>query len=242
MGYEAEQQNRKNRALYQPLKIVKFDKVKRTAIIRSSKGSDYYSVTMDSCTCPDFQKRGEPCKHIYKLRNAINNNEQPKEVPPKVEVLLMDKPDLSYVVIGIIILIVAFFLSGASIPAGIVAALIGVYCFYGYFSYKRNPDNEKYITEEQLVRWQGLVNSDKKTAQELKKVSLPILIELKERVCIYYDHLSSSTTAASIEKWAELLLNTQSKVVDLSEFIIIKGDEPKKDIDRYWDIVEELRN
>lgn len=26
-----------------------------------------YTVSLDRCTCPDFQERGLPCKHIYAL-------------------------------------------------------------------------------------------------------------------------------------------------------------------------------
>lgn len=72
MSYEAEQQNRKNRALYQSLRVVKLDRVNKTAIIESSNHDSYYSVTLNSCTCPDFQKRGRTCKHMYKLENVLN--------------------------------------------------------------------------------------------------------------------------------------------------------------------------
>ena len=30
-------------------------------------GSDSYLTSLDECTCPDFDKRGRPCKHIYFL-------------------------------------------------------------------------------------------------------------------------------------------------------------------------------
>lgn len=36
------------------------------AEIRGS-GSDNYMTSLDECTCPDFDKRGRPCKHIYFL-------------------------------------------------------------------------------------------------------------------------------------------------------------------------------
>ncbi len=32
-----------------------------------------YAVTLDSCTCADFQGRKTPCKHIYKLYFELNN-------------------------------------------------------------------------------------------------------------------------------------------------------------------------
>lgn len=34
--------------------------------IRGS-GSTSYKVTLDSCTCPDFERRRKPCKHMYYL-------------------------------------------------------------------------------------------------------------------------------------------------------------------------------
>ena len=247
MSYEAEQQNRKNRALYQSMKIIKYDKGKQTAIIRSSKYDNYYTVTPYSCTCPDFQKRGEPCKHIYKLQNYISGGEQVdntvvKEKPPKTTAVFLDKPDISYIVIGIIVLIVAFFLSGSSIPAGVVVALFGVYSIYCYIAFKRRPDNPKYITAEQMECWRQLISSDKKTVHDLQKASLPVLLELKSRVQNYYQRLSAASTPADIEKFSELLLTTQQKIVDISEFVIIAGDEPKAYLDSCWDYVEELRN
>ncbi len=53
--------------------FVEFDEQRRTAIIENSTHDSYYTVTMNSCTCPDFQKRGLPCKHICKLREALEN-------------------------------------------------------------------------------------------------------------------------------------------------------------------------
>lgn len=249
MSYEAEQQNRKNRALYQSMRIVELDKINQTAIIENSKHDSYYTVTVNSCTCPDFQKRGRPCKHIYKLRAALGLPEEMtpgvkpavKEKPPKTAAVLLDKPDASFIVFAVIIFIVAFFLSGASIPAGIIVALFGVYFIYCYVDFKRHPDNPKYITEEQLARWAQLISSDKKTLHDLQKASLPVLLELKNRSENYYSQLSCATNDTDIQKCSELLLDTQQKIVDLSEFVIIKGDEPRKDFEKYSSLVEELK-
>lgn len=69
----SEQQNRQNRARYQKMNIVQLDRKKGTAIIEGSKGTDYYTVTRYTCTCKDFQKRRQPCKHIYKLCDVLDN-------------------------------------------------------------------------------------------------------------------------------------------------------------------------
>lgn len=252
MNYDADQQNRMNRAKYEAMRIVELDKVRQTAIIENSTRDSFYTVTLNSCTCPDFQKRGLPCKHIYKLRNTLGisgktqkNIPSPKSAKKEAQTTtvtsLLDKPDISFVVIGIIILVVAFFLSGASIPAGIIVALFGLYFIYSYIAFKRKPNNPKYITEEQLEHWQRLTSSDKKTVHELQKASLPILLELKRRTENYYLQLSTAITATDIEKCSELLLNTQQKIVDFSEFVIIKGDNPQQDFDRYAAMVAEFQ-
>lgn len=166
---------------------------------------------------------------------------QQKEKQPKIVVKLYDKPDGFYIVIGAIFLIIAFFLSGSSIPVGIIVALFGVYFFYAYIAFKRHPEDPQYITDEQVFRWGQLVSSDKKTVNELKRVSTPILIELKKRTENYYGQLASATSSTDIQKCSELLLNTQQKIVDLSEFVIIKGDEPQKDFEKYSSLIEEVK-
>lgn len=174
--------------------------------------------------------------------NSVQNVAvQSKEKQPKIVAKLYDKPDASYIVIGIVVLVVAFFLSGSSIPAGIIVALFGVYFFYTYIAFKRHPEDPQYITNEQALRWGQLVSSDKKTVYELKKVSAPMLIELKKHTENYCDQLSSAVSGADIQKYSELLLNAQQKIVDLSEFVILKGDEPQKDFEKYFSLVEEVK-
>lgn len=49
-------------------KVVSVDKKKLRAKIKSSyKPDTIYSVSLAECTCPDFQQRKLPCKHMYKL-------------------------------------------------------------------------------------------------------------------------------------------------------------------------------
>lgn len=81
MSYEAEQQNRMNRAKYESMRIINLDTVNKTCIIENSTHDSFYTVSMNDCTCPDFQKRGVPCKHIYKLRFALGDSISPKSKP-----------------------------------------------------------------------------------------------------------------------------------------------------------------
>ena len=55
-----------DRALYHNIVIESRNQQLCTAQIRGSHG-EIYQTTLDSCTCEDFQRRGLPCKHIYKL-------------------------------------------------------------------------------------------------------------------------------------------------------------------------------
>ena len=46
--------------------ILNFDCSSRTVLVQD-RSDLTYSVSLDRCTCPDFQERGLPCKHIYAL-------------------------------------------------------------------------------------------------------------------------------------------------------------------------------
>ena len=77
MGYyeysdAAQQQNRKNKAKFENMVVRNLDRAAKTAVIESADGENFYSVSMTSCTCPDFINRQKPCKHIYKLHNVLN--------------------------------------------------------------------------------------------------------------------------------------------------------------------------
>lgn len=101
-------------------------------------------------------------------------------------------------------------------------ALLAAWCFLSYATYKAHPDDPKYITPEQLERWRGLLGIDKGNAYELGKKSAPILADLKEKVF-----------QAVQEADGPAVLEYQKKIVDLSEFIVIRGDKPTEDYDRY---------
>lgn len=57
---------RLDRALFQNLVISSYDAETGVAEVLGSRGG-VYETTLNSCTCEDFQRRGLPCKHIYKL-------------------------------------------------------------------------------------------------------------------------------------------------------------------------------
>lgn len=49
---------------------LKTDEVNPSMTITGSSGEEYY-VTLNNCTCHDFESRGLPCKHIYALANEL---------------------------------------------------------------------------------------------------------------------------------------------------------------------------
>lgn len=147
-----------------------------------------------------------------------------KENKVTVQTVLSDPPTIGVACIGVFIIVVGFFASGASIPIGIIVALFGIYFIYAYISHKKHPDNGKYISNDQLARWRQLLSLSSGTTYDLKKKSLSVLLNLKATAEEYCNHLPET---------AEALLNTQQKIIDLSEFVIIKGDNPKQDYDKY---------
>lgn len=64
------QADRIKRACEQDIRILSNLQSNRPARIQGTTG-EIYDTSYDSCTCVDFQRRGIPCKHMYKL--AIQN-------------------------------------------------------------------------------------------------------------------------------------------------------------------------
>lgn len=60
----AGQADRIRRAVTQDIRIKKYSG--GLATVRGT-GGDLYSVSFGGCSCEDFQRRGLPCKHVYKL-------------------------------------------------------------------------------------------------------------------------------------------------------------------------------
>ena len=54
------------------VKIASYDKESGIATVKGST-EEPYSVTLVSCTCGDYTRRGLPCKHIYRV--AINHGD-----------------------------------------------------------------------------------------------------------------------------------------------------------------------
>lgn len=164
-----------------------------------------------------------PAAH-YKNTGNVVKAPAPKEKKVTAKAVIPDPPTVDVAVIGFFIIVAGFFLSGSSIPAGIIVALFGASCIYAYIAYKKNPDSDKYLSESQLTRWRQLLSVSSGTSSELVEKSLPVLLDLKAATEKYCNQLPES---------AEALLSTQQKIIDFSEFVIIKGDNPKKDYERY---------
>ena len=58
--------SRQGRAMNYPFQF-KIDKEAKTAQFSSSSSLPYYTTSLSSCDCSDFQERKLPCKHIYRL-------------------------------------------------------------------------------------------------------------------------------------------------------------------------------
>lgn len=75
-----EQMSRQERAKHDGMKVLDVNFSDGTGAIRSADGKATYHVTLEDCSCPDFQKRGLPCKHIYLLDMALTPSKKNKTV------------------------------------------------------------------------------------------------------------------------------------------------------------------
>lgn len=76
------QQDRKQRAESQLMYVRNLNVENCTAEIESSSGNGhFYYVTQWGCDCMDFQRRGKPCKHMYKLQMEIDKARRPAALP-----------------------------------------------------------------------------------------------------------------------------------------------------------------
>lgn len=67
------QNERLKRALvYNELIPIRIDTSARCGRFASQTSKKRYRTTLRSCTCPDFQKRKLPCKHMYYLADQCN--------------------------------------------------------------------------------------------------------------------------------------------------------------------------
>lgn len=65
------QKTRMNRAMTGELTPKHVDTKCKNAVFVGNEGGKYLT-TLKKCTCPDFQKRGVPCKHMFYLANEMN--------------------------------------------------------------------------------------------------------------------------------------------------------------------------
>ena len=165
---------------------------------------------------------------------------QPEEKLPKTTAVLQERPDASFVVFGVVALAGAVFLFASShVIFFVVTALFGVFCLYSFIHIKRHPEDPRYITEEQLTRWGQLVHSDAKTVSQLQKASVPVLIDLKERAAWHYKQVSSANFGPDVSYYGEALIDVQNQIVALSEFVMLQGDNPKQDLEKYSSLVNQ---
>lgn len=64
-----EQKIRVYRALHDNLSICRFTGNESAEIVGTS--GEIYQVTLQNCTCPDFEERQQPCKHMYFLAKEL---------------------------------------------------------------------------------------------------------------------------------------------------------------------------
>ena len=158
---------------------------------------------------------------------------QPKEKLPKATAVLQERPDGSFVVFGVVALAAAVFLFGSHVILSAVAALFGVFCLHSFIHIRRHPEDPRYITDMQLARWGQLVHSDAKTVSQLQKASVPVLVDLKKQTALHYEQISSACFGSDISYCCKALIETQNRIVALSEFVILQGDNPKQDLEKY---------
>lgn len=175
------------------------------------------------------------------VSSCVASNSAPVEVKYKIKPVISDIPGKSDIVLGIVFLIVGLCFFGILPFLGVVMWIFSAIYFYDYISYKRNPSKGNYIDDAKAQRWCSLLSQSGSTVSELSKLSLPVLISLKKDTIRYFDCLSSSVSQHDIKKYSDLLLSSQKRLVEFSEFVILKGDNPNLDFERYSRFVEEKK-
>lgn len=87
---EPEQIKRQKRAMTRHCKPLSINFDNKTGVFPSSS-SGTNSVTTTSCTCPDFIRRREPCKHMYRLLDELGLYSLKKAFPNEYEKLANQK-------------------------------------------------------------------------------------------------------------------------------------------------------
>ena len=76
-GDEPQIKRMKRAASGEGMAVKRFNEKQRTMVMVGSTGKTY-TVSLTSCTCPDFKERGLPCKHIYFLAHKLGLQELPE--------------------------------------------------------------------------------------------------------------------------------------------------------------------
>ena len=71
------QVQRMKRAADGDIAVKKFDPDQKMMVVVGASDNKPYVVTLQKCTCPDFKKRGLPCKHMYYLAHKLDLQELP---------------------------------------------------------------------------------------------------------------------------------------------------------------------
>lgn len=178
-------------------------------------------------TASEISRNKIPTQSATKLAKNVSK--------PHVHTLVVDPPSISTFIIGIIVLMIAFFVSGSSWLLAIGIAILGIVLVYSFIDYKRKPDSDKYVSADQLKRWRQLLSVDSGNVYELGKKSLPVLLELKENAI----RLSTEYKVCSNSQIGVQLLDIQKTIVDFSEFVVLKGENPAADLEKYSSMVSE---
>lgn len=82
-----EQQTRRDRARSERMSVTNINRKEKSGTVQSGSGSIYH-VTTTACSCPDFEKRGLPCKHMYALDDVLTPSRKNKKVALWLAILL----------------------------------------------------------------------------------------------------------------------------------------------------------
>lgn len=85
---DPQQQTRKNRSEREFMRVLDLNTTTMSGRVCAKDMATVYDVTTESCSCPDFQKRGLPCKHMYLLDAALEAEFVPSRKNKNVALIL----------------------------------------------------------------------------------------------------------------------------------------------------------
>ena len=74
--------------------VVHIKKTRLGYSVPSQSHSGHHIVNLDDesspfCSCPDFEERQQPCKHVYAVEHVIQRDEGVEDAPPEIEAVLV---------------------------------------------------------------------------------------------------------------------------------------------------------